>query len=115
LDAWHLLSRRRPHLVIGVGGCSSGPVVASAALPRVPTLLLEQNAVPGLTQPLLAPLVRQAAVSYGTTLPFFRGKGFVAGNPVRAEFLAPQTDHSRQSAPARALRVLFFGVFQGGP
>ncbi len=112
MDAWRVVSRRRPHLVIGVGGYSSGPVVALAALRRVPTLLLEQNAVPGLTNRLLAPLVRQAAVTYDTTLPFFRGKGFVAGNPVRAEFLA-QTDHDGSSAPARALRVLIFGGSQG--
>ena len=53
------VSRRRPHLVIGVGGYSSGPVVALAALRGIPTLLLEQNAVPGLTNRLLAPLVRR--------------------------------------------------------
>jgi len=113
MDAWHVISRRRPHLVIGVGGYSSGPVVALAALRRVPTLLLEQNAVPGLTNRLLAPLVRQAAVTYETTLPFFRGKGFVAGNPVRAEFLEPQTALDGSLAPARALRVLIFGGSQG--
>ena len=45
---------RRPHLVIGVGGYSSGPVVLVAALRGVPTMLLEQNAVPGLTNRLLA-------------------------------------------------------------
>ena len=44
-------------VVIGVGGYSSGPVVALAALRGIPTLLLEQNAVPGLTNRLLAPLV----------------------------------------------------------
>jgi UDP-N-acetylglucosamine--N-acetylmuramyl-(pentapeptide) pyrophosphoryl-undecaprenol N-acetylglucosamine transferase len=112
LDAWRVLSRRRPHLVIGVGGYSSGPVVALAALRRIPTLLLEQNAAPGLTNRLLAPLVRQAAVAYESTLPFFRGKGFVAGNPVRAEFLGRSTD-PLPSAPARALRVLIFGGSQG--
>src|SRR5438034_1462274 len=51
-DAWRLVSMRRPDLVIGVGGYSSGPVVLVAALRRVPTMLLEQNAVPGLTNPL---------------------------------------------------------------
>src|SRR4051812_30711266 len=54
-DAWRLLSIRRPHLVIGVGGYSSGPVVLAAALRGTPTMLLEQNAVPGLTNRLLAP------------------------------------------------------------
>jgi len=112
LDAWRLVSRRRPDLVIGVGGYSSGPVVATAALRGIPTLLLEQNAVPGLTNRLLAPLVRAAAVTYETTLPFFRGKGFVAGNPVRAEFLRPD-DHRLDGAPGAALRVLIFGGSQG--
>jgi UDP-N-acetylglucosamine--N-acetylmuramyl-(pentapeptide) pyrophosphoryl-undecaprenol N-acetylglucosamine transferase len=112
LDAWRLLSRRKPDLVIGVGGYSSGPVVATAAVRGIPTLLLEQNAVPGLTNRLLAPLVRAAAVTYESTLPFFRGKGFVAGNPVRPEFLR-QPDHRVDLAPGAALRVLIFGGSQG--
>jgi UDP-N-acetylglucosamine--N-acetylmuramyl-(pentapeptide) pyrophosphoryl-undecaprenol N-acetylglucosamine transferase len=49
LDAWRLLSRRRPHVVVGVGGYSSGPVVLVASLRGMATLVLEQNAVPGLT------------------------------------------------------------------
>ena len=112
LDAWRLLSRRRPRLVIGVGGYSSGPVVAVAALRRIPTLLLEQNAVPGLTNRLLARLVRAAAVTYESTLPYFRGKGFLAGNPVRAAFLLAD-DGQGDRAPGAALRVLIFGGSQG--
>ena len=49
-----LCRARRPNLVIGVGGYSSGPVVVVASLRGVPTMLLEQNAVPGLTNRLLA-------------------------------------------------------------
>jgi UDP-N-acetylglucosamine--N-acetylmuramyl-(pentapeptide) pyrophosphoryl-undecaprenol N-acetylglucosamine transferase len=112
LDAWRLLSRRRPRLVIGVGGYSSGPVVAVAALRGIPTLLLEQNAVPGLTNRLLARLVRAAAVTYESTLPYFRGKGFLAGNPVRAAFLLAD-DGQGDRAPGAALRVLIFGGSQG--
>src|SRR5512134_3137801 len=43
LDAWGILSRRKPDVVIGVGGYSSGPVVMAAAARGIPTLLLEQN------------------------------------------------------------------------
>jgi UDP-N-acetylglucosamine--N-acetylmuramyl-(pentapeptide) pyrophosphoryl-undecaprenol N-acetylglucosamine transferase len=111
LDAWRLLSRRRPRLVVGVGGYSSGPVVALAALRGIPTLLLEQNAVPGLTNRMLARVVRAAAVTYEQTLPYFRGKGFVAGNPVRAGFLSQPA--SSPSAPRPALGVLIFGGSQG--
>ena len=89
-------SARRPHLVIGVGGYSSGPVVLVAALRGVPTMLLEQNAVPGLTNRLLAPFVRAAAVTFESTRAFFGAKAFVSGNPVRPEFLrGGRADRSR--------------------
>src|SRR5262245_46478894 len=55
VDAWRIVAARQPDLVIGVGGYSSGPVVITAAMRGVPTMLLEQNAVPGLTNRLLAP------------------------------------------------------------
>jgi len=37
VDAWQILSRRSPHLVMGVGGYSSGPVLAAAIARRIPT------------------------------------------------------------------------------
>src|SRR5690606_8743675 len=109
-DAWRLLSKRRPSVVIGVGGYSSGPVVLLAALRGIPTMVLEQNAEPGLTNRLLARVVRSAAVSYEQTLPHFRGKGFVSGNPVRAEFFAPA---DAPDTPAIPSRLLVLGGSQG--
>jgi UDP-N-acetylglucosamine--N-acetylmuramyl-(pentapeptide) pyrophosphoryl-undecaprenol N-acetylglucosamine transferase len=101
-------------VVIGVGGYSSGPVVLVAALRRRPTLVLEQNAIPGLTNRLLARVVNAAAVSYEETLTFFRGRGRVTGNPVRSDFFA---DDSRASLPepdgVRPARVLILGGSQG--
>jgi UDP-N-acetylglucosamine--N-acetylmuramyl-(pentapeptide) pyrophosphoryl-undecaprenol N-acetylglucosamine transferase len=107
LDAWRLLSRRRPRVVIGVGGYSSGPVVLSAALRGIPTLVLEQNAQPGFTNRVLARWVRGAAVTYEETLAHFRGKGFLAGNPVREEFFA---GGKREAGRAR---LLVLGGSQG--
>jgi len=112
LDAWSLLARRRPDLVIGVGGYSSGPVVALAALRGIPTLLLEQNAVPGLTNRTLAPLVRAAAVTFDETLPYFKGKGFISGNPVRSTFLGNEAGPARDER-GWPLGVLIFGGSQG--
>jgi UDP-N-acetylglucosamine--N-acetylmuramyl-(pentapeptide) pyrophosphoryl-undecaprenol N-acetylglucosamine transferase len=109
LDAWGVISRRRPDVVIGVGGYSSGPVLAVAAARGIPTMLMEQNAVPGLTNRMLAPLVTTAAVSYEASLAYFRGKGFVSGNPVRQGFL--QGDDA--AVGAAHLRVLIFGGSQG--
>ena len=112
LDAWHVLSRRRPSLVIGVGGYSSGPVVLAAALRGLPTLLLEQNAVPGLTNRLLARVVRAAAVTYPATQAFFGTRAFVSGNPVRAEFLDDASTQVPRATDA-PVRVLVFGGSQG--
>src|SRR3954463_2993049 len=87
-DGLGIVARRGPGLVIGVGGYSSGPVVLAAAVRGVPTMLLEQNAVPGLTNRLLARVVKAAAVTFDSTRDFFGAKAFVSGNPVRSEFFA---------------------------
>jgi UDP-N-acetylglucosamine--N-acetylmuramyl-(pentapeptide) pyrophosphoryl-undecaprenol N-acetylglucosamine transferase len=108
-DAWRILSRRRPHLVIGVGGYSSGPVVALAAARGIPTLLLEQNAVPGFTNRALARFVSAAAVTFESTVSYFGRRGFVAGNPVRPEFFDRDDSHAAPGPP----RVLIFGGSQG--
>ncbi len=115
LDAWRVVSTRRPDLVIGVGGYSSGPVVLVAALRGVPTMLLEQNAVPGLTNRVLAPFVRAAAVTYDSTAAFFGAKAFVSGNPVRPEFFAASGSSSESGGDEQSsiTRVLVFGGSQG--
>jgi UDP-N-acetylglucosamine--N-acetylmuramyl-(pentapeptide) pyrophosphoryl-undecaprenol N-acetylglucosamine transferase len=105
-DAWRVLSRRRPAIVIGVGGYSAGPVVLLAAWRHVPTMVLEQNAAPGVTNRWLARWVDAAAVNYDETLAYFRGKGFVAGNPVRPEFLAHRPEPEAPRGGRRRLLVL---------
>jgi UDP-N-acetylglucosamine--N-acetylmuramyl-(pentapeptide) pyrophosphoryl-undecaprenol N-acetylglucosamine transferase len=114
VDAWQVITRRRPEVVIGVGGFSSGPVVAIAAVRGIPTLVLEQNAVPGLTNKLLGSLVSRAAVTYATSLKYFGRKGFVSGNPVRREFLEGHDDPRHDAAlNASRVRVLVFGGSHG--
>jgi UDP-N-acetylglucosamine--N-acetylmuramyl-(pentapeptide) pyrophosphoryl-undecaprenol N-acetylglucosamine transferase len=111
IDAWSVISRRRPRVVLGVGGYSSGPVVALAAVRGIPTLLMEQNAAPGLTNRLLAPLVSAAAVTYEESLAAFGKKAFVSGNPVRPEFFGEANE--QPGSPPGAARVLVFGGSQG--
>src|SRR5215211_2250896 len=99
IDAGRILARRKPQLVIGVGGYSSGPVVAAAAAKGIPTLLLEQNAVPGFTNRTLARIVSAAAVTFESTVSYFGRRGFVAGNPVRPEFFGNEFDDTAASVP----------------
>jgi UDP-N-acetylglucosamine--N-acetylmuramyl-(pentapeptide) pyrophosphoryl-undecaprenol N-acetylglucosamine transferase len=109
LAARRLVREFRPDIVVGAGGYVSGPVLMTAALMRVPTLVMESNALPGFTNRRLALFVDAAAVSFEESLRFFRGKGVVTGNPVRREFFeirAKERDASR-------FNVLVFGGSQG--
>src|ERR1051325_1495266 len=115
-DAWTVVTKRRPQLVIGVGGYSSGPVVLVAALRGIATMVLEQNAVPGLTNRLLARFVRAAAVTYESTRSFFGEKAVVSGNPVRPEFFdiaGPSAREADANDGSAVVRVLVFGGSQG--
>lgn len=104
-----LIRAFRPDVVIGAGGYVSGPVVLTAALLKLPTLVMESNALPGWTNRVLARFVDKAAVSFDAALAYFRGKGVVTGNPVRHEFFeipARQRDASQFS-------IMVFGGSQG--
>jgi UDP-N-acetylglucosamine--N-acetylmuramyl-(pentapeptide) pyrophosphoryl-undecaprenol N-acetylglucosamine transferase len=113
-DAWRIITRRSPDVVLGVGGYASGPVVMLAALRGVPTLVAEQNAVPGMTNRLLGRVVSAAAVTFESTVSFFGRRGFVAGNPVRPEFLEGDDGvGGYEGARDDRARVLIFGGSQG--
>ena len=88
-----LVGRRRPAVVLSVGGYASVPAVLAAALWRVPVVVAEQNAVPGLANRLAGRLAAACAVSFpGTPLP----RAVVTGNPVR-----PELAHLDRSDAAR--------------
>lgn len=84
LHCMRLLKESRPQVVIGVGGYASGPAMIAALLKRIPTLVYEPNAVPGMTNKLLGKRVSAAAVNFAVTVKFFRNAE-VTGVPVRQE------------------------------
>ena len=99
----------QPDVVVGAGGYVSGPVVLTAALTKRPTLVMESNALPGFTNRVLARFVDRAAVSFEQSVPYFRGKATVTGNPVRREFFEMP---ARLRDPAQ-FSLLVFGGSQG--
>lgn len=73
-------------LLLGTGGYSSGPAAVAARTLGVPVVLQEQNAVPGLTNRLLARLARRVFIAFEPARRYFPpGKSVLAGNPVRAD------------------------------
>ena len=108
-EAGRLITSFRPDVVIGAGGYVSGPVLLTAALMRVPTLVMESNALPGFTNRRLARFIDKAAVSFEEALPYFKRKGVVTGNPVRREFFEIP---GRRRDPNQ-FSILIFGGSQG--
>lgn len=82
-----LLRQFHPDLVVGTGGFVSGPVVLTAALFNIPTLLHEQNALPGITNRILARVVRRVMVTFPESMERFgvKKKLELVGLPVRPE------------------------------
>jgi UDP-N-acetylglucosamine--N-acetylmuramyl-(pentapeptide) pyrophosphoryl-undecaprenol N-acetylglucosamine transferase len=108
VSALGILRRFKPDVVIGVGGYSSGPTLLMAALRRIPTMIVEPNAMPGFTNRVLARYVRAAALTFEDALDYFGKRGVVTGNPVRGDFAGIQ-----KKARGERLNVLIFGGSQG--
>ena len=84
-----LMRRFRPDVVVGVGGYASGPGMLAALLLRVPAMVYEPNAVPGLVNRAVGKRVSAAAVSFAATASYFRN-ATVTGVPVREAIFAIQ-------------------------
>ncbi|WP_420436658.1 undecaprenyldiphospho-muramoylpentapeptide beta-N-acetylglucosaminyltransferase [Candidatus Poriferisocius sp.] len=97
VQAIGLLRRLRPAVVLGLGGYASVPCALAARLLKIPLVVSEQNAVPGLANRLAGRWARASAVSFpGTKLP----RAVLTGNPVREEVLRVNRDNDRLVARA---------------
>ena len=108
LEARRLIRKFGPDVAVGAGGYVSGPVLMMASLMRVPTLVMDSNALPGFTNRRLAMFVDKAALTFAEAVPFFGKKGVVTGNPVRKEFFDVVEPESSDK-----VRLLIFGGSQG--
>ena len=71
IKSWRILGKIKPDIVIGFGGAASGPLVFAARLKGIPTVIHEQNIIPGRTNKILANFVDAVAISFSQTRPFF--------------------------------------------
>ena len=98
VQAGRLLRRLQPAVVLGLGGYASVPCALAARRLKIPLVVAEQNAAPGMANRLAGRWARASAVSFpGTGLP----RPVLTGNPVRDE--VQRVDRDRDRARARAL------------
>jgi len=79
-----IINEFKPQVVVGVGGFASGPLLYTAALKKIPSLIQEQNSYAGLTNKLLAKKAHKVCVAHpGMEKYFPAAKIVMTGNPVR--------------------------------
>ncbi len=111
-QALAVMRRRRPALVVGLGGFASGPGGLAAWLMRRPLVIHEQNAVAGFTNRCLAHLARRVLAAFpGSFRPGVHAR--VIGNPVRREIVELPPPAQRFALREPAIRLLVLGGSQG--
>lgn len=108
IQAVRVILRRRPAVVLGMGGYAAGPGGLATWLLRIPLLVHEQNAVAGMTNRFLARLATRVLTAFPGTFPD-RTAAEVVGNPVRAALTAVAPPAERMAGRSGALRVLVVG------
>lgn len=87
-NAFQIIRKFKPDVVIGTGGFASGPTLYVASLMRIPTLIQEQNSYPGITNKMLSKSADCICVAYNGLDKYFPPNKIVfTGNPVRQDLL----------------------------
>ncbi len=112
IKAVGILRAMRPDGVIGSGAYSSAPVVFAARLLGIKTAILEQNALPGLTNRVSGKVVDRIYIAFEEAFRYFpRGRTRLTGNPIRRALLDRIT--AQRPPSGGKFKVLVFGGSQG--
>lgn len=97
IQARRVIKQFKPAVVIGTGGYVCGPVIIAAHSLGIPTMIHEQNALPGFTNRLLSRFTGQVAVTFEDSIERFsqRAKVKVTGLPVRPEIITANRESAR--------------------
>lgn len=100
-----IISKFRPQLILGTGGYASFAPLFWGTLLRIPTLIHEQNVIPGLVNRLMAPWVNCVMLTYPDTARYLRAKRIATtGVPLRSSILFAR-DHLEQHEAKRLFQL----------
>lgn len=116
-DARKIVKEFKPDIVIGTGGYVCGPVLLAACQRKIPTIIHEQNAFPGITNRILSGFVDRVAVSFEEAKDYLKdhNKIFLSGNPIRSDFRESNRPKARQklNIPLNSTTIIATGGSQG--
>ncbi len=108
--AWRIIREFAPDVIFSIGGYASAPTVLAGWLQRIPCVLLEPNAIPGLANRFLSWFAARVCLGFETAARFFpRHKVVYTGNPVRSA-LRPTLQPTTTDKP---FTILIFGGSAG--
>ena len=97
-EALKEISKFKPDMVLGMGGFVCGPVVLAAKLKNIPTLIAEQNVIPGKTNKILSAFADRICISFEASKQYMikSDRCILTGNPLRREFDMFSRESSRK-------------------
>ncbi len=113
--ATRALARFRPHVVIGAGGYASAPPALAAKAVGAKLIIIEQNAIPGRANRLLARLADEVHTQFAESAPRFPAgtRVYAGGNPVRRRMLEVAERRTHRSNSREPFTLLVMGGSQG--
>ena len=104
-----IIARRKPSVVLGMGGYVTVPGGMMARLRRIPLVLVNADAALLLSNKTLTPLAQRVLFGFPADFGRAAGKASVTGNPVRKEILDVVAPQTRFDGREGALRILVVG------
>jgi UDP-N-acetylglucosamine--N-acetylmuramyl-(pentapeptide) pyrophosphoryl-undecaprenol N-acetylglucosamine transferase len=113
-QAFNIIRKFKPDALLGMGGYVTGPGGLAGYLAKVPLYIHEQNAIPGLTNKILARLACKIFTGFPESLARFSHKAIFVGNPIRSEIINLPLPEERDILNTnRPLKILVLGGSRG--
>lgn len=116
-EAKIILKGFKPDVVVGTGGYVCGPVVYAAVKLDIPTMIHEQNVIPGLTNTFLSRYIHTVAISFTQSAGYFKRVKHVVccGNPCATVVMGADKKRgfAKLGLPPNSCFVLIFGGSHG--
>jgi UDP-N-acetylglucosamine--N-acetylmuramyl-(pentapeptide) pyrophosphoryl-undecaprenol N-acetylglucosamine transferase len=109
-----ILSKFKPDIAIGTGGYVCGPVLLAAWFLRIPIVIQEQNAFPGVTSKILGRWAKEIYVPFVEAVKYFPAERTkITGNPIRKEVFTAPDSHEKLGLDKNKITITIIGGSQG--